>query len=240
TSYLGGSGIWIYNNLSTTPKIIENNTIINNSSYTAGTGGISAESAANVIIHNNIIWGNTPIATQIKTTSCTVQATYNDLQNGYTGLGNINTNPLLDSLCVTLSATSPCIDAGDTSSLYNDLTTGPNTAMFPSIGTAHNDMGAYGGPGAFLMHCSKIISGILELSDLDHNISVYPNPATTNLHIKLNQQKIKCVELFTVLGEAVLKNQYNDEAVTLSLSGIVSGFYILKTTSSSGEVEVKK
>jgi hypothetical protein len=227
TSYLGGGGIWIYNDLGTKPKIIENNTIINNSSYTAGTGGISAESATNVIMHNNIIWGNIPVATQIKTVSCTVQATYNDVQNGYTGVGNINANPLLDSLCVTLSASSPCIDAGDTVSLYKDLTSGANVAKFPSMGSAHNDMGAYGGPGAFLMHCSKIVVlGILELLNLTEHIAVYPNPTNGQFTIETNSTEKQTLQIVDLNGRIVF-NQNINGATIIDATNLNEGVYTL-------------
>ncbi|NQU34012.1 MAG: hypothetical protein HQ521_12320 [Bacteroidetes bacterium] len=46
----GGSGIWMYGNLGSTPKIIINNTITNNTStLTNGTVGLSIWSASNVI-----------------------------------------------------------------------------------------------------------------------------------------------------------------------------------------------
>lgn len=134
--------------MGSTKKIIENNTIVNNSSY-AGGGAISIESATNVILHNNIVWENIPVATQIKIVSSTPQITYCDIQGVYAGTGNINTNPQLDSSCYSLGTTSPCIDTGDTAVINNDLTSVHNVALFPSLGMARNDMGAYGGPRAF-------------------------------------------------------------------------------------------
>jgi hypothetical protein len=227
TSYFGGSGIWIYNDLGTTPKIIENNTIIKNSSYSVGTGGISAELATNVIIRNNIIWGNLPVANQIIATSCTVQATYNDVQNAYTGVGNINANPLLDSLCLTLSAASPCIDAGDTSTVYNDLTSAPNTALFPSMGTARNDMGAYGGPDTFVMHCSKIVvSGILELSNVTEHINVYPNPTTGQFTVETNINNKQTLQILDVNGKLVFSQLINGTA-NVDVTNLNAGVYTL-------------
>lgn len=44
----------------------------------------------------------------------------------------------------TLTANSPCIDAGDSNADYNDK------VFPPSLGTVINDMGAYGGPGAVM------------------------------------------------------------------------------------------
>lgn len=238
TSYLGGSGIWIYSDLGTTPKIIENNTIINNTSYTSGTGGISAQSATNVIIHNNIIWGNLPAATQIKTLGTTVQATYNDIQNGYTGVGNINANPLLDSLCTTLSASSPCIDAGDSAIAYNDLTSAPNVAKFPSMGTARNDMGAYGGPGAFLMHCSKIVLGISQITDVINFINLYPNPTNGRFTIETNATDKQTLQILDVNGRIVFSETIQ-ETTTVDATNFNEGVYTLVIKKADGVMNKK-
>ncbi len=57
--------------------------------------------------------------------------------------GNMDSDPLFaDEDDFHLTVGSPCIDAGDPDSSFND-------ACFPpSLGTERNDMGAYGGPGA--------------------------------------------------------------------------------------------
>ena len=69
--------------------------------------------------------------------------TYSDIQGGNTQYNNINIDPQFDDTdYFKLSATSPCIDHGDTSAVYND-------ACFPpSFGSKRNDMGMYGGSGA--------------------------------------------------------------------------------------------
>ncbi len=73
--------------------------------------------------------------------------TYSDVEGGFTGTGNINYNPVFagtgcTAADLTIVAGSPAIDAGNPDPLYND-------ACFPpSLGTARNDMGADGGPGA--------------------------------------------------------------------------------------------
>ena len=66
------------------------------------------------------------------------------------GSGNIATSPLLtrsDSLDYVLHEQSPCIDAGNPGSEYNDSEDhdNPGFALWPAMGTIRNDMGAYGG-----------------------------------------------------------------------------------------------
>jgi hypothetical protein len=63
-------------------------------------------------------------------------------------LNNIFTDPLFcETANYTLSASSPCIDAGNPDSAYLDncLT---NACYRGSLGTTVNDIGVWGGPGA--------------------------------------------------------------------------------------------
>jgi parallel beta helix pectate lyase-like protein/polymorphic membrane protein len=92
-------------------------------------------------------------------------ATYNHccVDGNYEGTGNINADPefVRDGYWTGnsyqnkwiegdyhLKDTSPCIDAGNPDTLYND------TSLPPGLGTYRNDMGIYGGP----RNCSVIIT----------------------------------------------------------------------------------
>jgi hypothetical protein len=144
----GGSGIWTYAS-GTASKVVENNTIVENSSALDG-GGILVQSTT-MAIHNNIVWGNTaPTGAQISVSGGTAIVTYCDVQGGYTGSSNINAEPFFTDTSFYLAATSPCKDAGDPASTFNDREdpANPGHALFPSTGMLRNDMGAYGGPGA--------------------------------------------------------------------------------------------
>jgi hypothetical protein len=98
-------------------------------------------------ILNSIVFFNNSNGTQM---GGTINASYSDIQHGWPGVGNLDVNPgfrdfgteIADFL---LSPNSPCIDAGNPDPVYDD-------ACFPpSQKTVHNDMGAFGGPGACLM-----------------------------------------------------------------------------------------
>ena len=147
----GGSGIWMLEN-APFPKIIENNTIIGNRSLQQG-GGIRIE-ATTATLRNNLIWGNSaPTGPQIAVRAgATLTASYNNVQGGFPGTGNMALSPLLaDSGCFLLSA-SPCTDAGDPAPAFHDpvLPGSPTLAVYPSTGSATNDIGAYGGQGRSL------------------------------------------------------------------------------------------
>jgi hypothetical protein len=148
----GGAGIWATNNGSG-PKIIENNTIVENSSVLDG-GGIQIGSTS-ATIRNNIVWGNTaPAGAQMDLNAGSFTVTYNDVQGGYPGTGNINLDPAFLDTMHMLQPGSPCIDAGDPSPAYNDVedTLSPGNALAPSRGTVRNDIGAFGGKSRTMLH----------------------------------------------------------------------------------------
>ena len=101
-------------------------------------GLVSAK--AGVLVMNSILFFNNGGGTQL---SGTTNVTYCDVQGGFLGTGNINYNPVfLSTANLMIVPGSMCIDAGNPAPLYNDL------CLPPSLGTARNDIGAHGGPGA--------------------------------------------------------------------------------------------
>ena len=81
-------------------------------------GGMYNNNDSHPSLTNSILWGNSPdqiVGGQLNS------ATYNDIQGGYPGTGNINQDPLLGPLANNggltqthaLGAESPAIDAGD-------------------------------------------------------------------------------------------------------------------------------
>ncbi|MBT8380462.1 MAG: T9SS type A sorting domain-containing protein [Ignavibacteria bacterium] len=130
-------------------RVVEmvNNTIANNSNAgTLGGSGISTISST-VKILNSIIWGNLPPTNPQIDGGAFVN--YSNVEGGFTGTGNLDIDPMfIDQVNYYLnSPNSPCIDAGNPDSIYNDPEDplSPGNALFPALGTLRNDMGAYGG-----------------------------------------------------------------------------------------------
>ncbi len=88
--------------------IIENCTITSNNAGADG-GGIHSYTGCNSIIRNSIIWNNS----QQQLSGWGNNATYSNIQGGCGGTGNIDLDPLFQSNGYSLSADSPCINAGD-------------------------------------------------------------------------------------------------------------------------------
>ena len=103
-------------------------------------------SAGTLTVINSIIYSNNSNGTQV---TGTATISYSDVQNGYAGTGNLNVNPILDPVTAKISKFSSCVDAGNPDPAYNDIVFDPPLA-WGSYGTARNDMGAHGGPGAAL------------------------------------------------------------------------------------------
>jgi predicted outer membrane repeat protein len=105
-------------------------------------GAISFYKECNAKITNCIIWNNTePLNREIYLDSLNIQVsvTYSDISGGFTGTGNINSDPrFISSDNVKLTPNSPCIDTGtDKYRLYYDF------EEFPRPLRNAYDMGAY-------------------------------------------------------------------------------------------------
>ena len=138
TAVLGGG---VFCDSSSSPTIT-NCTLTGNSASTAG-GGIYSTSTSSPAITNCILWGDYAAANpEIYVSSPKAPTvTYSDVQGGWTGTGNINSDPLFedpgswddagtpadpsDDFWVEgdyhLTAGSPCIDAGTTVSIATDI-----------------------------------------------------------------------------------------------------------------------
>jgi parallel beta-helix repeat protein len=167
----GGGGIALWTTNSLHPRTVNNNVLSGNHTTTDGGGfyirydysllvnntvaGNTADSAGGGVyvlnygggqypqLWNTIIWGNAASrdsSVSLLNASTEVEVAYSDVEGGWTGTGNINQDPLFADGVFHLSVGSPCIDSGDPDAAFND------ECFPPSLGTARNDMGAYGGP----------------------------------------------------------------------------------------------
>ncbi len=239
-SYNGGSGIWAINNFSATPIIIENNTVVNNySALAGGTGGILIWGCNNTTLRNNIVYGNTPMAAQVKTITVAPTVIYNNIESGYTGTGNISQNPLFASNNYFLATGSPCIDAGDPNLIYNDIEDQANlgNALFPSLALLHNDMGAFGGPCASNLPTFASVTNINEQKKSISSFNVFPNPSSSYfiLNFKLKQTKTIKIEILNMIGQ-VVKVAFEEEvkqgenSVKINNDKLAGGTYFVRIT----------
>ncbi|MCK4654630.1 MAG: DUF1565 domain-containing protein [Candidatus Cloacimonetes bacterium] len=113
TSGYSGGGIYCNN---ASPTFI-NITVTENITTQQG-GGICCRPFSNPMVFNGIFWNNYPHEIYINE-SASLTITYSDIQGGWTGTDNIDTDPLFVNPGVGdyhLQSESPCIDAGDPAS----------------------------------------------------------------------------------------------------------------------------
>lgn len=93
----------------------------------------------------------------------------------------------------------------------------------------------------------SFIVGIDGINDLlsAHNVSIYPNPATSDLNIEVNSTKNSVVEvdLLNLLGQTVLMEQFRMNqgmnTSTMNISNLENGLYIVRLKS-GGDTFMKK
>ncbi|MFA6456711.1 MAG: choice-of-anchor D domain-containing protein [Bacteroidota bacterium] len=190
----GGGGIWMGSPKpgDASSNIIENNTFIGNvaldnssSSSLAGRGGaMIIHSKAKAIVRNNIMWQNHsafPISA-LAVLGGSPQVEYNDIMGGYPGTGNIDADPQFADTAFVLKHTSPCIDAGDTSSVFSDPLDA-EVVRYPAQGTARNDMGAYGGPRSISFFAFSRPSVFLPLDLVNFGLMLPGDSVTVGLTV---------------------------------------------------------
>lgn len=164
---LAGHGGGIYEDTIYPIYIINNSIICNHADTIDGWGGGLLSWKDSVFISNCVIWNNCgAFGSQISIAggwlTTFAEIGYSDIQYGsdsiyadsYSilnwGPGNIDSDPLFEAgpICdFHLSMDSPCIDAGNPASEYNDPEDpfNPGYALWPAMGYLRNDMGAFGG-----------------------------------------------------------------------------------------------
>ena len=162
--------------------VSNNNTFVSNS---VGYANLSSDG----IVSNDIIYGSSN--TVYLDESSTIQVSYSDIEGGWEGEGNIDTDPLFvapDSGDFHLQATSPCIDAGD-----------PSSPLDPDGTIA--DMGAF--------YFEQTMVGFHEdLVILPNKIYLYqnhPNPfnPVTTLRYDLPEDALVNITIYDMMGRQV-------------------------------------
>lgn len=153
----------------------------------SGAGGVNSN-GADITISNSIVWGNDGTALTIINAVDSYPVTYSDIQGGYSGTGNISSDPLFVSpwssdyhlkstgghynpqtgAWVNDSACSPCINAGDPwdSAEYE-----------PPLNGDRINMGAYGGTGEASKSAARTVYHVNVKAGRDWNNGLSPSRA---------------------------------------------------------------
>lgn len=247
-----GGGIYSGKYSKTYPKII-NNTIANNSASVMGGGIYFHDSYPEMM--NSILWNNSaPSGPQIFQRLGSVDITYSNVQGGFSGSGNINSDPIFsDTLFHLTAGSSPCIDTGNPDQQFNDPEDPANLgfALWPAMGSLLNDMGAYGGITDSLYDFvtnidqkPKVGSSIASNFELFQN---YPNPfnPVTSIEYQLPQISQVDLSIFNILGQKVAtlvseKQLAGSYKVEWDAGGFASGIYFYRLETDKGFVQSRK
>jgi len=248
SAYRGG-GYECFGTVST----LNNNVFYGNVSTTEG-GAVFCHFASPEII-NSIFWADSAATggDEIRADTASFPViTYCDVQGGWQGIGNIDSDPLfrdpsggdfhLMAIACGDSADSPCINAGHPDSI--DIVLG---CLF-GLGGPRADMGAYGGNNG------DWITGVggdeySKSETLPEKISLsqnYPNPfnAATTIKFMLPESGIVKLTVFDLLGRRVqtLINGYKNagnQSVNFDAFLLSSGVYFYRLEA-GGKVETKR
>ncbi|MCD4790820.1 MAG: right-handed parallel beta-helix repeat-containing protein, partial [Bacteroidales bacterium] len=239
----GGIYCWDYSSPS-----LQNVTISGNFSTNLGGGIYCAHS--NLSLINSILWNNSP--QEIHIISCSVTATYSDIQGSWAGTGNIDIDPLFvdpGNGDYHLQSNSPCIDTGNPDTQYND----------PDF--TRSDMGAYyfnqyNGPVWYISTTGSDQTGIgteqYPFATIQHGINcssdtdtVFVQPGTYVENIEFNGKLITVGSLFlttrdtTYISSTYIDGNSNGNSVVNFYNGedstaVLSGFTITNGSSDYG------
>jgi parallel beta-helix repeat protein len=245
-SYSYGGGIFIEGSRS--EQVIVNNTIFDNEAVNYG-GGLAIQ-LARVFVLNNILWADTAITgPEIYVYAGTADVSYCDVQGGYTGTGNINSDPQFVDDAFHLSDSSMCIGAGiDSLKIGSTWYRAPGSDFFglprPNPVGSHPDMGAVENPLA------KSITSIGEgLALLPAKFALkqnYPNPFNplTTINYELPVTDYVELSVYNLLGQKVAilvseKQAAGTYKVEWNAAGFASGVYYYRLET-KGFSETKK
>jgi hypothetical protein len=181
------------------------------------------------------------------------QFSYSLVQEGMPGVGNVVADPLfdIDEGVPYLSSDSPCIDAGDPATAYNDIEDpgNPGFALWPSQGALRNDIGYTGGPRAAIVHFVDV-PDLRDEPTIPQSITLgepYPNPfnPSTQIPFILLQPAELELTIYDLLGREVATIAQGPFAagtheVRFHADELASGVYLVALRVDGEQVSTRK
>jgi len=98
----------------------------------------------------------------------------------------------------------------------------------------------YDGTNGNELWAMDCVVGISEYANLNSQISVYPNPASSELRIENAELGIESVEIYDVVGEKILHRSLHENKVVLDVRILPSGIYFVLLIDENGSKVTKK
>ncbi len=85
----------------------------------------------------------------------------------------------------------------------------------------------------------SVVIGIEEANGIKLSVSVYPNPATELLQLKVESEKLKGLsfQLYDMQGKLLQSEKVTDNLTSIDMSKLIPATYFLKITSNNKEVK---
>jgi hypothetical protein len=179
-------------------------------------------------IRNSILWNNIP--NEIEVLTFGPIASYSDIKDGFTGIDNIDEDPLfVDPLNNNYLLSwgnfpdenglkSPCIDSGDPNSTFDP------DGTYSDIGAFYFDQGFY-----------------TSITDEDSagKILVYPNPAQNFINIKGISGSERVI-ISNMTGETVISQSVANDIQNIDISSLNPGIYLIRVDLKNNKIISKK
>jgi hypothetical protein len=247
-NYGGGVNVEGYPQQGNEQAII-NNTFFDNNATNYG-GGLSIRNGANVVAFNNILWADSATTgSEVYVSGGTAYVRYSDIQGGYAGTGNINSNPYFVNGSFNLTDSSACVGAGiDSIQIVANWYYCPGTDYQgfarPNPVDSYVDIGALESPFAKVTGIAEEGIAIPFKYSLSHN---YPNPfnPVTTIEYQLPQVSHVDLSIYNLLGQKVAtlvsaKQPAGRYSVTWDATGFSSGVYYYRLESGNGFIQTRK
>lgn len=177
-------------------------------------------------VTNSILYFNNSGGAQISGSPNVIE--YSDIQNWLSGgTGNITDNPGLCAANQSLSPGSACIDTGNPDPAYYDPCTGNDFCSPSPRGTFRNDMGAYGGPGAY---CQAGTNCLVIVSQPQSQSSCLAGSATFSVTVTGSEP----LSYQWYFGNTPMSGRTDEQLTLTNLQGTNSGLYKVVVTNSCG------
>ncbi len=243
-----GGGVWLGYDFCFAK--LTNNTFTENQATIQG-GALNTFNSHPVLM-NSILWGNkAPVDAEICLESGEIDVSYCDIAGGWTGEGNLDSDPLLMSEFRLLSAHSPCVDRGNAAEIFNDTESPfrPGYAMLPARGMLRNDVGAYGGPAAADWKLDQTYFKAKSVLAKNKNVwsKSFPNPfnAETTIEFLLDQSARVNLDIYNVIGQKIVtlaEGPFSEGTYkyTWNANAMASGVYFYKLEINGQVMQMQK
>ena len=71
------------------------------------------------------------------------------------------------------------------------------------------------------------------------NVSIYPNPSSSNWNFKTANTVITSVDVYNIVGKRVVSQKNNSSSIAVSAQGLATGIYIARVTTTEGTQSMK-